>query len=224
MNDATPAYGLWSLVIVNSAVFIFFAYTFFKPQTPRDWRSFSAFSAFLVALFAEMYGFPLTIYFLSGWLQSRYPDVDWFSHDAGHLLEMMFGWKTNPHAGPFHILSFVFIGGGFILISAAWKVLYDAQKTGSLATTGPYSYVRHPQYVGFILVMLGFLLQWPTILTLAMFPVLTVMYVRLARTEENDARVAFGDAYERYAAEVPGFIPRLRRIFGRESTSGYRHG
>jgi len=224
MNDATPAYGLWSLVIVNSAVFIFFAYTFFKPQTPRDWRSFSAFSAFLVALFAEMYGFPLTIYFLSGWLQSRYPDVDWFSHDAGHLLEMMFGWKTNPHAGPFHILSFVFIGGGFILISAAWKVLYDAQKTGSLATTGPYSYVRHPQYVGFILVMLGFLLQWPTILTLAMFPVLTVMYVRLARTEENDARVAFGDAYERYAAEVPGFIPRLSRIFGRESTSGYRHG
>ena len=224
MNDATPAYGLWSLVIVNSAVFIFFAYTFFKPQTPRDWRSFSAFSAFLVALFAEMYGFPLTIYFLSGWLQSRYPNVDWFSHDAGHLLEMVFGWKTNPHFGPFHILSFVFIGGGFILISSAWKVLYDAQQTRSLATTGPYSYVRHPQYVGFILVMFGFLLQWPTILTLAMFPVLTVMYVRLARTEENDARVAFGDAYERYAAEVPGFIPRLSRIFGRESTSGYRHG
>ena len=224
MTDATPAYGLWSLVIVNSAVFIFFAYTFFKPQTPRDWRSFGAFSAFLVALFAEMYGFPLTIYFLSGWLQSRYPNVDWFSHDAGHLLEMMFGWKTNPHFGPFHILSFVFIGGGFVLISAAWKVLYGAQQTRSLATTGPYSYVRHPQYVGFILVMFGFLLQWPTILTLAMFPVLTVMYVRLARTEENDARVAFGDAYERYAAEVPGFIPRLSRIFGRESTSGYRHG
>ena len=224
MTDATPAYGLWSLVVVNSAVFIFFAYTFFKPQTPRDWRSFSAFSAFLVALFAEMYGFPLTIYFLSGWLQSRYPNVDWFLHDAGHLLEMMFGWKTNPHFGPFHILSFVFIGGGFVLISAAWKVLYGAQQTRSLATTGPYGYVRHPQYVGFILVMFGFLLQWPTILTLAMFPVLTVMYVRLARTEENDARVAFGDAYERYAAEVPGFIPRLSRIFGRESTSGYRHG
>ena len=112
MNEATPAYGLWSLVIVNSVIFIFFAYTFFKPQTPRDWRSFSAFSAFLVALFAEMYGFPLTIYFLSGWLQSRFPDVDWFSHDAGHLLEMLFGWKTNPHAGPFHLLSFGFIGGG----------------------------------------------------------------------------------------------------------------
>jgi protein-S-isoprenylcysteine O-methyltransferase Ste14 len=224
MSDAAPAYGLWSLVIVNSAVFIFFAYTFFKPQTPRDWRSFSAFSAFLVALFAEMYGFPLTIYFLSGWLQSRYPGVDWFSHDAGHLLEMMFGWKANPHAGPFHILSFVFIGGGFILISAAWKVLYDAQQARTLAVAGPYSYVRHPQYVGFILVMFGFLLQWPTILTLAMFPVLTVMYVRLARTEEQDAKSEFGDAYARYAAEVPGFIPRPGRIFGQGSTGGYRHG
>jgi protein-S-isoprenylcysteine O-methyltransferase Ste14 len=224
MSDAAPAYGLWSLVIVNSVVFILFAYTFFKPQTPRDWRSFSAFSAFLVALFTEMYGFPLTIYFLSGWLQSRFPDVDWFSHDAGHLLEMMFGWKTNPHFGPFHILSFVFIGGGFILISAAWKVLYDAQKSRSLATGGPYSYVRHPQYVGFIMVMFGFLLQWPTILTLAMFPVLTAMYVKLARTEEEDARTAFGDAYDRYAAEVPGFFPKLGRIFGQTSAGGYRHG
>jgi protein-S-isoprenylcysteine O-methyltransferase Ste14 len=223
MNDTAPAYDLWSLVVVNSAIFIFFAYTFFKPQTARDWRSFSAFSAFLVALFAEMYGFPLTIYFLSGWLQSRFPDIDWFSHDAGHLLEMMFGWKANPHAGPFHILSFVFIGGGFILISAAWRVLYDAQQTRSLAITGPYGYVRHPQYVGFILVMFGFLLQWPTVLTLAMFPVLTVMYVRLAQSEERDARAEFCDAYARYAADVPGFIPKLSRVFG-TATGGYRHG
>ncbi|BBC00219.1 protein-S-isoprenylcysteine O-methyltransferase Ste14 [Bradyrhizobium japonicum] len=224
MNDAAPAYGLWSLVVVNSAIFIFFAYTFFKPQTARDWRSFGAFSAFLVALFAEMYGFPLTIYFLSGWLQSRFPDIDWFSHDAGHLLEMIFGWKANPHAGPFHILSFIFIGGGFILISVAWKALYEAQQTRSLATTGPYSYVRHPQYVGFILVMFGFLLQWPTILTLAMFPVLTIMYVRLARSEEEDSRAEFGVAYDKYAADVPGFIPKLSRLLSQESRGGYHHG
>ena len=214
MTAEAPAYGLWSLVIINSVVFILFAYSFFKPRTPRDWRSFSAFSAFLIALFVEMYGFPLTIFFLSGWLQSRYPNVDWFSHDAGHLLETMFGWKANPHAGPFHILSFVFIGGGFILISAAWKALYDAQQRRTLATAGPYSYVRHPQYVGFILVMFGFLLQWPTILTLAMFPVLTVMYVKLAKTEERDVRAEFGEAYAKYAAGVPGFIPKLGRAFG----------
>lgn len=224
MHDGTPAYGLWSLVIVNSLVFILFAYSFFKPQTARDWRSFGAFSAFLVALFAEMYGFPLTIYFLSGWLQTRFPEIDWFSHDAGHLLEMMFGWKANPHAGPFHILSFALIGAGFLLISVAWKVLYDAQQTLSLAISGPYSYVRHPQYVGFILVMFGFLVQWPTILTLAMFPVLTAMYVKLARDEERVARSEFGDAYDRYAADVPGFVPKLTRLLGQKSSSSYNHG
>ena len=209
MQDTAPAYGLWGLVIVNSVVFILFAYSFFKPQTSRDWRSFGAFSAFLVALFVEMYGFPLTIYFLSGWLQSHYPNIDWFSHDAGHLLEMMFGWKTNPHAGPFHILSFIFIGAGFVLISAAWRVLYDAQQTRGLASTGPYSYVRHPQYVGFILIMLGFLLQWPTILTLLMFPLLVAMYVRLARREEQEAARSFGATYLAYQAAVPAWFPRL---------------
>jgi protein-S-isoprenylcysteine O-methyltransferase Ste14 len=212
-------YGLWGLAAINSAIFIFFAFTFFKPQTKRDWRSFSAFSAFLVALFTEMYGFPLTIYLLSGWLQTHYPDVNWLSHDAGHLLEMMFGWKTNPHAGPFHILSFAFIGGGFIVISAGWKVLYEAQRRRQLATSGIYSYIRHPQYVGFILVMFGFLLQWPTLLTLAMFPVLVFMYVHLARTEEREALAEFGTDYERYIREVPGFVPRLGNLSGHP-----RHG
>ncbi|RWL79416.1 MAG: isoprenylcysteine carboxylmethyltransferase family protein [Mesorhizobium sp.] len=217
MSTDMQAYGLWSLVIVNSAVFILFAYSFFKPATTRDWRSFGAFSAFLVALFAEMYGFPLTIYLLSGWLQSRYPGIDWFSHDAGHLLEMIFGWRVNPHFGPFHLLSFVFIGGGFWLIAAAWSVLYDAQLRRSLATSGPYSCVRHPQYVGFILVMLGFLVQWPTLLTLAMFPVLVVMYVRLARAEEREAVAEFGDAYRTYMKNIPEFLPRLDRILARST-------
>lgn len=128
VHDFSSDYGLWSLVIINSAIFILLAFTFFKPRTKRDWHSFGAFSSFIVALFAEMYGFPLTIYLLSGWLQARYPDVNWLSHDAGHLLEMMFGWKTNPHAGPFHVLSFALIGAGFFLISVGWNVLYEAQR------------------------------------------------------------------------------------------------
>jgi protein-S-isoprenylcysteine O-methyltransferase Ste14 len=217
MAADTPAYGLWLLVIINSAIFILFAYSFFKPRTKRDWRSFGAFSAFLVALFTEMYGYPLTIFFLSGWLQSRFPNVDWLSHDAGHLPEMLFGWQANPHLGPFHMLSFAFIGGGFWLISAAWRVLYTAQSRGELATDGPYVFLRHPQYVGFILVMLGFLFQWPTILTVAMFPVLVFMYVRLARGEERVVSAEFGDAYRRYAERVPAFVPRLSRLIGRQA-------
>ncbi len=224
MNADAPAYGLWSLVIINSVVFILFAYTFFKPRTRRDWRSFGAFSAFLVALFAEMYGFPLTIFFLSGWLQSHYPNVDWFSHDAGHLLEMMFGWKTNPHFGLFHILSYVLIGGGFVLIATAWRVLYDAQQSHALAITGPYSYIRHPQYIGFVLVMLGFLVQWPTLLTLAMFPVLVWMYVKLARTEEQQAIADFGKTYRQYMADVPAFVPKLGHLRNRSVTGSHRDG
>lgn len=204
-----PAYGLWGLAIVNAAIFIFFAFSFFKPQTGRDWRSFGAFSAFLIALFAEMYGFPLTIYLLSGWLQTRYPGIDWFSHDAGHLLEMLFGWRVNPHFGPFHLASFAFIGGGFMLISSGWSALHRAQQNHEMATTGLYARIRHPQYVGFIAVMFGFLLQWPTLLTITMFPVLVVMYIRLARHEERDALQEFGETYRRYMAQVPGFVPRL---------------
>lgn len=208
MTDA-PAYGLWFLVLLNSLVFILFAFSFTKPRTARDWRSFGAFSAFLVALFTEMYGFPLTIYLLSGWLQSRYPGVDFLAHDAGHLLEMLFGWRANPHFGPFHILSFILIGGGFWLLSGAWQVLYHAQRTGRLATTGPYTRIRHPQYAGFVLIMLGFLVQWPTLLTVAMFPVLLWMYLRLARHEEREMEAEFGEDYRRYAAATPAFIPHF---------------
>jgi protein-S-isoprenylcysteine O-methyltransferase Ste14 len=202
---------LWSLVFINSAIFIIFAFSFTKPRTARDWRSFSAFSAFIVALFVEMYGFPLTIYLLSGWLVRKYPGVDFLSHDAGHLLNTLIGWKIDPHFDPLHILSNVLIFAGFILLSAAWKVLYEAQRAGTLATTGPYAHVRHPQYDGFILIMLGFLLQWPTLITLIMFPILVVVYVELAKREEREVLVEFGEPYRHYAAMTPAFIPRLFR-------------
>jgi protein-S-isoprenylcysteine O-methyltransferase Ste14 len=211
MTDNPPAYGLWTLVLINSAVFLIFAFSFTKPKTTRDWRSFGAFSAFIIALFVEMYGFPLTIYLLSGWLSRRYPGTDFVSHDAGHLWTTIFGWGGNPHLNPLHVVSNFLIAGGFILLAAAWNVLYAAQRGGRLATSGPYASVRHPQYDGFILIMLGFLLQWPTLLTLVMFPVLVVMYVRLASHEEADVRATFGEQYDNYAANTPRFMPRLRR-------------
>jgi protein-S-isoprenylcysteine O-methyltransferase Ste14 len=210
-STETPAYGLWPLVVINAAVFIMFAFSFSHPRTGRDWRSFGAFSAFLVALFTEMYGFPLTIYLLSGWLQSRFPGVDPFSHDAGHLPEVLLGYTGDPHFSPLHLLSYAFIGGGFILLSASWKVLFAAQAQHTLAMIGPYARVRHPQYVGFVLIMFGFLLQWPTLLTLVMFPILVTMYVKLAHHEERAAVVEFGEAYTRYMAAVPAFLPHWGR-------------
>lgn len=209
MNSTENAYGLWSLVIINSLFFILFAFSFFKPRSSMDWRTFGLYSAFIVALFTEMYGFPLTIYLLSGWLTEKFPGVNWLSHDAGHLLEMMFGWRANPHMGPFHIFSILFIGGGFWLLAASWKVLYQTVQHKELATTGPYTHIRHPQYVAFVLVMFGFLLQWPTLITLFMFPLLLWVYARLARIEERDVEARFGERWREYAARTPRFIPHI---------------
>ncbi len=210
LTSETPAYGLWLLVLMNIAIFLTFAFSFTKPVTSRDWHSFGAFAAFVIAFFTEMYGFPLTIYLLSGWLGSRFPELDLLSHDAGHLWSTLLGWQIDPHFSPFHLLSYVFIGGGFILLASAWDVLHKAQQAGELAVTGPYARIRHPQYVAFVLVMFGFLLQWPTLLTLIMFPVLVLAYVRLAQQEERDALSAFREEYARYMRQVPAFLPRPR--------------
>jgi len=210
----SPAYGLWSLVILNSLFFVVFAFSFTQPRTRQDWRSLGVFSAFVLALFTEMYGFPLTIYLLMPWLARHYPGIDWLSHDAGHLLEMLFGWRFHPHFGPFHLLGNLLVFGGFILLSSAWGVLYRAQRGGTLAVTGVYASIRHPQYVAFVVIMLGFLLQWPTVLTLLMFPILVAVYARLARREEHAMRQRFGDAYARYASRTPAFVPRWSKPKG----------
>lgn len=204
------AYGLWTLVIINVAIFIIFAFSFFKPKTKRDWRSFGAFSAFIIALFTEMYGFPLTIYLLSGWLESKFPQTNIFSHSAGHLWHTILGFKGNAHFDPFHILSMILIFLGFYILMKAWPVLYKAQKEHELAKTGMYARMRHPQYVGFIVIMIGFLFQWPTLITLIMFPILVWFYARLAKKEEQESIKEFGSAYRQYMKETPRFIPKFR--------------
>ncbi|MDP2644546.1 MAG: isoprenylcysteine carboxylmethyltransferase family protein [Desulfobacterales bacterium] len=207
--DKIPAYGHWQLVLIASLVVLFFTLSSFKPRTRRDWRTFGAFAAFVVALFSEMYGFPLTIYLLSGWLTRRFPDIEWFSHDASHLFQTLLGWKSDAHFGPLHFVSYIMITGGLILLAVSWKVLYRAQRNAQIAHTGPYGRIRHPQYTAFMVIMVGFMIQWPTIPTLIMFPFLVMMYVRLARREERQSLAAFGEQYVRYAANTSRFFPRI---------------
>ena len=204
------SYGLWPLVVINSAIFIFFAFSFSRPQTKTDWRSLGGFSAFIVALFTEMYGFPLTIYFFSGYLAEKYPGVDFLAHENGHILHTIFGFEGNPHWDPLHIASNIVIILGFFLLSSAWSVLHKAQQSYSLATSGWYARCRHPQYIAFIMIMFGFLLQWPTLPTLVMFPILVLVYVRLAKHEEEAAVQEFGDEYRQYMKATPAWMPKLK--------------
>jgi protein-S-isoprenylcysteine O-methyltransferase Ste14 len=129
----------------------------------------------------------------------------------------LLGITGNPHFDPMHLLSTVFIFGGFVLLASAWRTLYTAQRAQQPATTGAYAHIRHPQYAGFILIMFGFLLQWPTLLTLVMFPILVVMYVRPAHREDREALSAFGEAYARYTARTLAFFPRLGRLSRNEA-------
>ena len=161
MNHAAPAYGLWSLVVINVAVFATFAYSFTRPRTARDWRSFGAFTGFLVALFAEMYGFPLTIYLLSGWLGRRYPGLDLLSHDVGHLWETLLGWRGNPHLNPLHLLSNVLIAGGFILLARSWSVLTAAYVRLARSEEREMRRSLGDRYTRYAAMTPGFIPNWP---------------------------------------------------------------
>jgi protein-S-isoprenylcysteine O-methyltransferase Ste14 len=197
-------------VAVNVLIFVGFAFTYTRPRSRRDWQSLGAFAAFVVALFTEMYGFPLTIYIVSGWLVDRFPQINVFAHSSGHLWQTLAGWSGDPHLSALHWLGDGLMVGGLILLGASWKKLFRARQQGNLATTGPYAHVRHPQYVAFVLIMVGFLLEWPTLPTLILLPLLTFRYVRLARQEEREAQAEFGMAYSTYAAHTPAFMPRVR--------------
>jgi methanethiol S-methyltransferase len=209
MHDTLAAYGLWGIVILNSAIFIIFAASFAKTPASRDWRSLGAFSAFVVARFTEMYGFPLTIYLLLVWLARQFSGVEFWAHDGGHLLEMMFAWRGNSHFGPFQILSNILIFGGFLMLADAGRALYAVQKEHRLAMTGLYARILHPQYVAFVIITIGFLLQWLTIMALAMFPVMVWVCVRLSRRGEAASEAEFGDSWRALVRSTPRFVPRF---------------
>lgn len=206
-ENISYAYGFWSLVAVNAGLFAFFVLSFLAPLRKREWRSMGVALAFFVALFTEMYGFPLTIYVLTGILGSKYPALNPFSHASGHLWLVLFG------GGPammtvIHLISNGLVLIGFAIMWKGWKLIYGEK--GGLVTSGPYAYVRHPQYAGLFIVMIGMLIQWPTIITALMFPVLVYVYYRLSMREEDEMVKLFGEEYRKYIERTPMFIPALK--------------
>jgi protein-S-isoprenylcysteine O-methyltransferase Ste14 len=159
-----------------------------------------------------MYGFPLTVYLLSGWLGSGVPGLSTESHNQGHLWQVFLNLGGDPHINPLHLLSDAFLVAGFILLYFSWRVLYKAQRCGKIATSGPYRFVRHPQYGAFVIILSAFVLQWPTIPTVVLYPLLVTMYARLARQEERDALAAFGEDYLSYLKSTSAFLPRVNAV------------
>jgi protein-S-isoprenylcysteine O-methyltransferase Ste14 len=205
MNEAY-AYGMWPVAAVSIGIFIFFVLSYIKPKKRWEWHSMGTYSAFVVALFTEMYGFPLTIYILTSTLGSRYPVIDPFTHINGHLWVALAGGSTAVWMLVM-LVSNVAMFGGLIIMGRAWKQIHKAN--GELVTSGLYSRVRHPQYFALFLITVGMLIQWPTIITAAMWPVLMFMYYRLAHREEKEMETQFGDQYATYRWQVPMFFPRL---------------
>lgn len=206
--DERPWYGNWPAVVLSVIFFSLFIVGFLVVLPRRDWRQAALGPAFLIALFTEMFGIPLTIYLLS----SIFGFSIGLDGSEGHLWAVFLdrlGWVPLSVGVP--LLKWggsAVVVAGLVLMGWGWWHVYRAR--GALVTGSLYGWVRHPQYVGFVLVMAGFLIQWPTLLTLLMFPVLLAAYVRLAAKEDEYLEREHGEAFRCYRQSVPGWLPQLR--------------
>lgn len=195
-------YGFWPLAILMIVVASWLLYRYVAPKGWKEWRNAGLVQAFIIALYAEMYGFPLTLYVLTGYFGIDIP----IEHPSGHLWATLLGYGYLGGVVEM-IIGYAGVFFGIGLLIEGWREIYQARNEGTLKTDGLYGIVRHPQYTGIFLALFGQIVHWPTIITVALFPLIVWLYVSLARREERRLTAEFGEAYEAYRERVPMFFP-----------------
>lgn len=202
MDEHIAHSGTWGITLIVIVGVSWVLYRYLAPKTWREWASAGVVQAFIIALYAEMYGFPLTIYLLV-----RFFNIDKTNLDA-NLWSTLLGYgETGMMISMFFGYSILLIGIG--LFMEGWRELHQARREQRLITDKLYGLVRHPQYTGLFIGIFGEgIVHWPTIFSLIFFPIIIVVYVLLARSEEKKMLNEFGDKYRAYRDCVPAFIPR----------------